>query len=88
MRFPFRAAARAPHVPDVPAGRKVVAGDNVDLIVQSASAGADGIRRWFDGLKAGGTVVMGLGPQFWTKLYGFVYGKSGMGRQLGLPERS
>ena len=71
---------------DLPAGRKVVVGDNVNLIVQSASS--DDITRWFDALKAGGKIVMELGPQFWTGLYGFVYDKFGIGWQLGLPERS
>jgi PhnB protein len=59
---------------DVPPGMKFIKGNDISLIVQSKST--DDITRWYKAMKEGGTVAMELGPQSWSKLYGFVYDKS------------
>ncbi|MGA2640683.1 MAG: VOC family protein [Spirochaetia bacterium] len=69
---------------DVPPGMKYVQGNDITLIVQSKNP--DDITRWFNGMKQGGSVRMELGPQFWSRLYGFVTDKFGIGWQFGLVE--
>jgi PhnB protein len=44
------------------------------------------LSRWFKALKEGGKVHVDLGPQFWSKLYGYVVDKFGIGWQLSLGE--
>ena len=69
---------------DTPPGMPLAFGDNISLMVQVKDP--ETLARWFGALKAGGVVHMDLGPQFWTKLYGYVVDKFGIGWQLSLEE--
>lgn len=69
---------------DVPPGMAFTRGNDMNLIVQSKNA-AD-ITKWYNGMKEGGAERMALGPQSWSKLYGFVTDKFGVGWQFGLLE--
>jgi PhnB protein len=69
---------------DVPPRMPCVKGNNISLTVQGKST--EELRRWFNAMKEGGTVVMELGPQSWSKLYGFVTDKFGVGWQFNLTE--
>ncbi len=69
---------------DVPPGTPFVKGNDISLIVQNKKQ-AD-ITRWYNAMKEGGKVGMELGPQSWSKLYGFVYDKFGIGWQFSLAE--
>jgi PhnB protein len=69
---------------DVPPGMNFVKGNNISVIVQSKSEGE--LRRWFAAMKEGGKVSMELGPQSWSKLYGFVTDRFGVGWQFNLAE--
>ncbi|GBF33903.1 PhnB protein [Desulfocucumis palustris] len=65
---------------DVPPDMTFVAGNNISLVVSSKDM--DEIKSIFDKLKAGGTVGMELQETFWSKCYGFVTDKFGIGWQL------
>jgi PhnB protein len=65
---------------DVPPGMPFVSGNNISLILGSNDK--DEIKSIFDKLKEGGTVAMDLQETFWSKYYGFVIDKFGIGWQL------
>jgi PhnB protein len=69
---------------DVPPGMKFVKGNDISLIVQGKNG--EELKRWFNAMKEGGNVAMELGPQPWSKLYGFVTDKFGVGWQFNLAE--
>jgi len=69
---------------DTPPGMPLTMGDNISLIVQWKDE-AD-LRRWWDALQGGGKVAMPLGPTFWSKLYGFVTDRFGVGWQFNLED--
>ena len=65
---------------DAPPGMPFVAGNNISLVI--ASKNMDEIKSLFSKLKEGGTVGMDLQETFWSKCYGFVTDKFGIGWQL------
>jgi PhnB protein len=69
---------------DTPPSMPFSAGDNITLMVQESDPAK--LTRWFNALKDGGKVHVELGPQFWSKLYGYVVDKFGIGWQLSLGE--
>jgi PhnB protein len=69
---------------DVPPGMSLVTGNNISLTVQGKSS--KDLTRWFNAMKEGGKIGMDLGPQPWSKLYGFVNDRFGIGWQFNLAE--
>ena len=69
---------------DVPPGMSLVAGNNISLTVQGRNTGD--LTRWFNAMKEGGKVIMNLGPQPWSRLYGFVNDKFGICWQFNLAD--
>ena len=69
---------------DIPPGMSLVTGNNVSLTVQGTSE--KDLARWFNAMKDGGKVTMELAPQPWSRLYGFVNDKFGIGWQFNLAE--
>jgi PhnB protein len=67
---------------DVPPAMALVPGNNISLVIISKDA--DDIKAMFNKLKAGGTVGMDLQETFWSKCYGFVTDKFGVGWQFNL----
>ena len=65
---------------DVPPGMPLVVGNNISLIIGSSDMNE--IKVLFNKLKVGGTVVMDLQETFWSKCYGFLIDKFGIGWQL------
>ena len=65
---------------DSPPGMTYVAGNNITLVILSKNL--DKIKSLFNKLKEGGTVGMDLQETFWSKCYGFVTDKFGIGWQL------
>lgn len=65
---------------DVPPGMPFIAGNNISLVINSTDM--DEIESVFDKLKVGGTVGMELQETFWSKYYGFVTDKFGIGWQF------
>ena len=65
---------------DVPPGMPFIAGNNISLVVVSKDM--DEIKTLFSKLKAGGNVIMDLQETFWSKCYGFLTDKFGIGWQL------
>ncbi|HBV95873.1 MAG: glyoxalase [Peptococcaceae bacterium BICA1-7] len=65
---------------DVPPGMNLVVGNNISLVVSSKDM--DEIKSVFNKLKVDGTVGMELQETFWSKYYGFVTDKFGIGWQL------
>lgn len=65
---------------DVPPGMSFIAGNNISLFIVSKNM--DEIKFLFNKLKEGGTVGMDLQETFWSKCYGFVTDKFGIGWQL------
>jgi len=65
-------------LPDMP----LTIGNNISLVVHGKSE--DEVRNWFNKLKEGGQVHMELQETFWSKLYGMVTDKFGIGWQLNL----
>lgn len=61
-------------------GNPFVAGNNITLAVVSKDI--DEIRSAYEGLKEGGTVELELQETFWSKCYGKVTDKFGIGWQL------
>lgn len=68
--------------PDMP----LVAGNNISLTIVSANK--EEIKILFNKLKEGGTVGMDLQETFWSKYYGFVTDKFGIGWQLNYDTES
>lgn len=71
---------------DVPKGMPFTAGNNISLVYSSTDT--DEIRAIFDKLKEGGNVSMDLQETFWSKCYGFVTDKFGIGWQLSHADES
>jgi PhnB protein len=65
---------------DVPPGMPLVVGNNISLIITSKDM--DEIKSMFTKLKVDGTVGMDLQETFWSKCYGFVTDKFGVGWQF------
>ena len=65
---------------DTPEIMPFTLGNNVTLVINSADA--EQLQRIFARLSEGGTVTMPLQPTFWTKLYGQVIDRFGVGWQL------
>ncbi|MDG6244594.1 MAG: VOC family protein [Methanolobus sp.] len=65
---------------DVPPDMPLIAGNNISLMIISNDM--DKIRSMFDQIKTEGTVGMELQETFWSKLYGFVTDKFGIGWQF------
>jgi PhnB protein len=65
---------------DVPPGINFVVGNNISLIVGLNSI--DEIKTYFDKLREGGKVEMELQETFWSKYYGFLTDKFGVGWQF------
>lgn len=69
---------------DVPPGMPFAAGNNISLFLRSSDL--DEIKSIFDQLKEGGHVMMELQETFWSKCYGYVEDKFGIGWQLNHEE--
>jgi len=69
---------------DVPEGMPYTRGDNITLMLQTKNEAA--IRSAFAALAAGGEVVMDLAPQPWSRLYGLLHDRFGIGWQFNLVE--
>jgi len=67
---------------DVPPSMPYIQGNNISLVIMDSSI--EKIKTLFDKLKVGGTVNMELQETFWSKCYGFVIDKFGIGWQLSL----
>ncbi|OPX42954.1 hypothetical protein CLHUN_30980 [Ruminiclostridium hungatei] len=65
---------------DVMPGMDFKTGNNISLTVLSDDA--EEVRSMFDKLSQGGTVQMELQETFWSKCYGFVIDRFGVGWQL------
>lgn len=65
---------------DILPGMSLVVGNNISLVINSSDI--DEIKVIFNKLKVGGTVVMELQETFWSKCYGFVIDKFGIGWQF------
>ncbi len=65
---------------DVPPGMPFILGNNIGLVIISKDM--DKMRSMFKKLKVDGTVVMDLQETFWSKLYGMVTDKFGIGWQF------
>jgi PhnB protein len=65
---------------DVPPGMPLVVGNNISLIITSKNM--DEIKSMFTKLKVDGIVIMDLQETFWSKCYGFVTDKFGVGWQF------
>jgi len=65
---------------DVPPGMPFTPGNNISLVIVTTDT--DKIRSIFNKLKVDGTVGMDLQETFWSKLYGFVTDKFGVGWQF------
>ncbi|MBU3113704.1 VOC family protein [Clostridium lacusfryxellense] len=65
---------------DVFPGSPFVEGNNITLVI--ASKNIDEIKSLFNKLKEGGTVTMDLQETFWSKCYGSLTDKFGIGWQL------
>ncbi len=71
---------------DIPPGMPFVVGTNVSLLIMSSDM--EKITLMFNKLKVEGTVGMDLQETFWTKLYGYVIDKFGVGWQFNYDEEA
>jgi len=65
---------------DCPPHLDLIVGNNISLVIVSKNM--DEIKSLFNKLKEGGTVGMDLQETFWSKCYGFVTDKFGIGWQI------
>ena len=65
---------------DCPPHLNLIVGNNISLVIVSKNM--DEIKSLFNKLKEGGTVGMDLQETFWSKCYGFVTDKFGIGWQI------
>jgi len=65
---------------DLPPGMPFIAGNNISLVIDSKDM--DEIKTTFNQLKVDGIVGMDLQETFWSKCYGFVTDKFGVGWQF------
>ncbi len=71
---------------DTPFDTPLIVGNNVTLVLVTDKL--DALDAAFAKLKVGGKVVMDLQPTFWSKRYGFVIDKFGVGWQLSHEENA
>ena len=71
---------------DTPFDSPLTVGNNVTLVLVTDKLNE--IDATFDKLKAGGKVIMDLQPTFWSKRYGFVIDRFGVGWQLSHEEKT
>lgn len=71
---------------DVPPDMPFIAGNNISLVLSSDDM--DEIKSIFNQLKEGGNVTMDLQETFWSKSYGFVVDRFGIGWQLSYHNES
>ena len=69
---------------DTPPFMPFTAGNNISLVINNNNL--DEITALFNKLKVGGSVSMELQETFWSKCYGFVIDKFGIGWQLNYEE--
>ncbi len=69
---------------DTPPGMPFVVGNNINLAVISDSI--EEIKAIYDRLKVGGEIIMELQETFWSKCYGNLTDKFGVGWQLSVTE--
>lgn len=69
---------------DVPPGMPFTAGNNITLVIGSKDI--DEIKKLYEKLKDGGKVEMELQETFWSKSYGSIVDKFGIGWQLSYSE--
>ncbi|MCX7749043.1 MAG: VOC family protein [Clostridia bacterium] len=65
---------------DSPPGMPYIAGNNFSLAIVSKNL--DEIKSWFHKLKEGGKVILDLQETSWSKCYGFLTDKFGIGWQF------
>lgn len=65
---------------DSPADNPLIIGNNITLVINSTDM--DGIKSMFNKLKVDGTIVMDIQETFWSKCYGFLIDKFGIGWQF------
>jgi PhnB protein len=65
---------------DTPADMPFTQGNNITLVISSNNI--DEIKSLFSKLKEGGNVIMDLQETFWSKCYGFLTDKYGIGWQI------
>lgn len=70
---------------DLPDEMPLTVGNNISLVYYSSDI--DEIRSIYDQLKVDGTVVMEIQQTFWSKCYGFVIDKYGIGWQLSYDQQ-
>lgn len=63
-------------------GSPVIVGNNITLVINSGDI--EEIKSVFNQLKADGTVLMELQETFWSKCYGYLIDRFGIGWQLSL----
>ena len=71
---------------DTPDDMPLTVGNNVTLVLVTDNVAQ--LDAAFDNLKAGGEVVMALQQTFWSKRYGYVIDKYGVGWQLSHEEKA
>lgn len=71
---------------DVPPGMSFVTGNNISLMIINNDM--DRIKSMFNKLIVDGTVGMELQETFWSKLYGYVTDKFGVGWQFNYDDES
>ncbi|KNY26451.1 VOC family protein [Pseudobacteroides cellulosolvens] len=71
---------------DVPKDMPFTVGNNISIVFSSNDT--DELKSIFEKLKEGGSVIMDLHETFWSKCYGFVTDKFGIGWQLSYSEES
>jgi len=71
---------------DVPPDMPFIVGNNISLVLSSDDM--DEIKAIFNQLKEGGNVMMDLQETFWSKSYGFVIDRFGIGWQLSYNNES
>lgn len=67
---------------DIPEGMPFAVGNNVSLVASFKDP--ETVKSVFDKLSRGGEVQMELQETFWSKLYGYVVDKFGVGWQINL----
>lgn len=71
---------------DIPPGMSFVTGSNINLMITNNDM--DNIKSTFNKLKVDGIVGMELQETFWSKLYGYVTDKFGVGWQFDYDDES
>lgn len=69
---------------DVPPGMPFTIGNNISLVISSNNV--EEMKSWFQQLSEGGNVSMELQETFWSKCYGYVFDKFGIGWQFNYME--